>query len=343
MNTLIKYFGGSIIFAIVALCAVYIETGNPLLLGTVLTLAVIEIALSFDNAVVNAAQLSKMSVFWKKMFLYVGIFIAVIGMRVLFPVGIVSIVGDVSMQTALDWALTNPTQFEHTLISSHAMVAGFGGAFLSMVFLSFFMDKERDEFWLAPIEKPLAAIGSLDMVQAMIVGSLSYAVSLNMEHGGHEFFMAALAGMITFGVIEIIKHLLEGATDEATANTVGTVAKAGLGAFIYIEILDSAFSADGVLAAFAISSNVFVIAAGLGIGAMFVRSMTVMLDATGTLKTYQYLETGAFWSIGFLSASIMIEPFLEIPDYMIALTSVSIIIASVIHSAFDNRQEESTN
>jgi hypothetical protein len=155
--------------------------------------------------------------------------------------------------------------------------------------------------------------------------------------------MAALAGMITFGVIEIIKHLLEGATDEATANTAGTVAKAGLGAFIYIEILDSAFSADGVLAAFAISSNVFVIAAGLGIGAMFVRSMTVMLDATGTLKTYQYLETGAFWSIGFLSASIMIEPFLEIPDYMIALTSVSIIIASVIHSALDNRQEESTN
>lgn len=340
MNTVIKYFSGSIIFAVIVLSALYIETGNMMLLGTALTLAVIEIALSFDNAVVNAAQLGKMSLFWKKMFLYVGIFIAVFGMRVLFPIGIVSIVGDVSLSTALDWALTDPKQFETTLISSHELVAGFGGAFLSMVFLSFFMDKERNEFWLAPIEKPLAKIGSLDMVQAMIVGSIAYVVSLNMEHGGHEFFMAALVGMLTFGLIEIVKHLLESTTSEETANTVGVVAKAGLGTFIYLEILDSAFSADGVLAAFAITSNVFVIAAGLGIGAMFVRSMTVMLDATGTLKTYQYLETGAFWSIGFLSTAIMIEPFVEIPDYMIALTSVSIIIASVLHSIYDNKLEQ---
>ena len=52
-----------------------------------------------------------------------------------------------------------------------------------------------------------------------------------------------------------------------------------------------------MIGAFALSNNIFIIALGLGIGAMFVRSMTVMLVDKGTLSEYRYLEHGAFWAI----------------------------------------------
>jgi hypothetical protein len=56
-----------------------------------------------------------------------------------------------------------------------------------------------------------------------------------------------------------------------------TMAKAGLSLFLYLEVLDASFSFDGVVGAFALSKNIFIIALGLGIGAMFVRSLTIML------------------------------------------------------------------
>src|SRR3546814_2035768 len=69
---------------------------------------------------------------------------------------------------------------------------------------------------------------------------------------------------------------------EAPVATTGQVAKAGFGAFLYLEVLDASFSFDGVIGAFALSNNLFIIAIGLGIGAMFVRSMTIFLVKQGT-------------------------------------------------------------
>ena len=55
-------------------------------------LAVMEISLSFDNAVVNASVLKGWDEFWKKIFLTVGILVAVFGMRLVFPIVIVAAV-----------------------------------------------------------------------------------------------------------------------------------------------------------------------------------------------------------------------------------------------------------
>ncbi|MFX8569929.1 DUF475 domain-containing protein, partial [Acinetobacter baumannii] len=57
-------------------------------------LAVMEVSLSFDNAVVNASVLRGWDHFWKMIFLTVGILIAVFGMRLIFPVLIVSMTAD---------------------------------------------------------------------------------------------------------------------------------------------------------------------------------------------------------------------------------------------------------
>lgn len=48
-------------------------------------LAVMEVSLSFDNAVVNASVLRNWDHFWKMIFLTVGIFSTCIGMRLVFP------------------------------------------------------------------------------------------------------------------------------------------------------------------------------------------------------------------------------------------------------------------
>src|SRR3546814_895314 len=122
------------------------------------------------------------------------------------------------------------------------------------------------------------------------------------------FLVAAIAGLLTFIGVEIVNHVLE-----APVATTGQVAKAGFGAFLYLEVLDASFSFDGVIGAFALSNNLFIIAIGLGIGAMFVRSMTIFLVRQGTLSEYRYLEHGAFYAIIALAAIMYINPFQPIP------------------------------
>ena len=50
-----------------------------------------------------------------------------------------------------------------------------------------------------------------------------------------------------------------------------------------------------MIGAFAITNSVLLIVAGLGAGAIWVRSLTVYLLRTGALSKYKYLENGAHW------------------------------------------------
>lgn len=326
-----KYFGGATIFAIAVLLSLYLYTGDPTALFLAVVLTVIEISLSFDNAVVNASYLKTMPPIWKKAFLWVGIFIAVIGMRIFFPLAIVSTIGDVSISESWNMALFDQQRFSDILVTSHETVAGFGGAFLLMVFITFFMDEEKEEFWLKPIESRLSKIGALDRVEILVVGGITYWISTQLENGT-AFFLASIAGIALFSAVDVLKQWLESTSGPETANTTSSVLKAGLGTFLFLEVLDSSFSFDGVIAAFAISTNILIVASGLGIGAIFVRSATIMLDETGALTIYKYLEHAAFWAIGWLAICILVGVFYHIPEWIIAGISLLIIATGVIHS-----------
>ena len=108
--------------------------------------------------------------------------------------------------------------------------------------------------------------------------------------------------------------------------------------FLYLEVLDASFSFDGVIGAFAISSNLFVIAAGLGIGALYIRSLTVYLVKKGTLSEYIYLEHGAHWAIGALAVTMLIGVSRQIPEVVSGLTGAILILASVLSSIIRNRR-----
>src|SRR5690349_5904214 len=114
--------------------------------GVVLILSILEISLSFDNAVVNAGVLKQMNAFWQKIFLTVGILIAVFGMRLVFPVLIVAITAKVNPVEAVRLAVDNPDRYESLVTDAHPAIAAFGGMFLLMIFLDFIFE-DRDIKW----------------------------------------------------------------------------------------------------------------------------------------------------------------------------------------------------
>jgi len=302
---------------------------------TVAILAVLEISLSFDNAVVNAKALKDMDPIWKQRFLTWGMVIAVFGMRVVFPLLIVSVVAGINPLAAFNMALHTPDIYAATLTSAHVLVAGFGMAFLLMVFLKFFFDKEKEVHWIGFVEKHLR---HLEATEIAVTLGITYAISLFLEaHEAHQFIVASMMGLITFIAVEWVGELL-GEEEHGDATT--AVAKAGLGAFIYLEILDASFSFDGVIGAFALTTNIFVIALGLGAGAFAVRGMTLMLVDKGTLSEFRYLEHGAFYAIGTLAALMGVGTFHEVPEIVTGLLGADFIAAAVISSVVYNKREE---
>ena len=335
----LKYFRGSFLLMAIVFGALYMYTGSAQDLMSAVTLTIVEIAVSFDNAIVNASKLNSMNAFWRKMFLTIGMLIAVGFMRVYFPIQIVSVVGDIPLLSALDLAFTDQNQFAQILTSAHVLVAGFGGAFLMMVFMEYFVNHEKEVHWLPGIEHILSRMDEkVEAIQAVLVLAAAYAVSTYMDHGGQQFFNAALVGVGTFILVDALKRALE-AIDEVLARGTYAFLAGGLGTFIYLEVLDASFSFDGVIAAFAISKSILVVAAGLGIGALFVRSLTIMLVDKGTLSEFRYLEHGAFWAIGGLSGFMFAGALVHIPEWVIAGTSAVLIVASYVHSVLVNNQE----
>ena len=133
-------------------------------------LSVLEISLSFDNAVVNAVVLKKMSKVWQRRFLTWGIAIAVFGMRFLFPLIIVSVIGQVSLWNSLTMAISRPQEYSLMMQGAHLAVSALGGAFLLMVFLNYFFSQKKDLHWITIIEMPAAKMGvfqSIELIMAI--------------------------------------------------------------------------------------------------------------------------------------------------------------------------------
>jgi hypothetical protein len=294
----------------------------------VVVLGVLEVSLSFDNAVVNAAVLRDMPPVWRKRFLTWGMVIAVFGMRVVFPLAIVAIAARLGPLAAIELAAENPAEYERIITSAHVTISGFGGTFLAMVGLTYFFDQDKEVHWIGFIERWLARLAALQTIQIGIVLVALYAMSLLLPaDDGFALLKAGIFGLLAYLVVEAISSVLEPAAEA------GTVVRAGMAGFLYLNLLDSAFSFDGVIGAFALSNNIFIIALGLGIGAMFVRSLTILLVERGTLSEYRYLEHGAFWAILVLAAIMLLSARFEIPEVVTGFIGALFIGLSLFASA----------
>lgn len=359
---LLKTFGWS--FAITALGLVAaVFYGGWQALGVVAILTVLEISLSFDNAVINAGILKKMNAFWQKIFLTVGVLIAVFGMRLVFPVVIVAISAKLGPIEAIDLSFNDPDRYQQLVTDAHPSIAAFGGMFLLMIFLDFIFE-DRDIQWLRWIERPLAKLGKVDMLSVcvalivLLVSALTFATHAHQHGGAHAdktstVLLAGVAGLITYLVVGGLSGFFENKLEEEeereheaeeeakkTGKTVAPVVLAGKAAFfmfLYLEVLDASFSFDGVIGAFAITNEIVLMALGLGIGAMYVRSLTVYLVRQGTLDDYVYLEHGAHYAIGALSVILLVTIQYQINEIITGLVGVVLIAWSFWSSVRRNK------
>ena len=299
-------------------------------------LAVLEISLSFDNAIVNANKLKTMTPVWRRRFLTWGILIAVFGMRIVFPLLIVVIAARIGPWQAMVLAATEPGEYARIMHDAHLPIAAFGGTFLMMVGLSFFFDHEKDVHWVRWLERHMARYASIRGVEVAIalIAVMGFSRLQADPVSQQVFLSAAIWGLLTFLLVEVLGGLLDDAQ-----NTRADAAKGGLGAFLYLEVLDASFSFDGVIGAFALTQNLFIIAIGLGIGAMYVRSMTIMLVERGTLTQYRYLEHGAFYAIIALSLIMFVQSLVHIPEIITGLGGAGLIGLSLWSSVRSNRAE----
>ncbi len=341
------YYRASLIFTLVCLgLGVWYgwsSTGGSVagtvgMLWIILVLSVLEISLSFDNAVVNATVLKDMDKIWQRRFLTWGMAIAVFGMRIVFPLAIVAIAAGLGPVEAVRLSLNDPVQYEEIVSSAHIGIAGFGGAFLSMVGLKFFFDADKEVHWISVIEKRLTRISSVQAAEIALLLLVLWGISTRLpDEEALAFMVAGVLGLITFIAVEAIGTILE--LREEAKKAAGVVVRSGLGGFLYLNVLDASFSFDGVIGAFALSNNMVIIALGLSIGAMFVRSMTIHLVEKGTLAQYRFLEHGAFWAIIALGGIMLVSAVVHIPETITGLIGATLIGLSLWWSIRHNRRE----
>ena len=352
-----KHFRESIFITLAGFIAAYfwaehiaVGTGLKMLFVTFF-LAILEITLSFDNAVVNALILEKMEPKWQHRFLTWGILIAVFGMRFLFPVLIVSIFSNLSIIKTIHLALEDVSQYTHYLHIAHAPLVTFGGAFLMMVGLEYFFNENKN-LWLEKIEKFFINL-KIRFLDIIITVFLIFGVQFFVNEAERmHIIISGITGILAYILIKQLCSLLEkkqkglisdGDTaygnNNITKDITNGAAKGGFMMFMYLELIDASFSLDGVLGSFAISKDIVIITIGLAIGAMFVRSLTLVMVEMHTLKRYPYLSSGAHYAILTLSIIMFISTFYEVPEIITGTLGLIFVGSSFFASINENKKE----
>jgi hypothetical protein len=259
---------------------------------------------------------------WQKRFLTWGMVIAVFGMRFLFPIIIVSVAANIGIVETAKMAFMQPEKYHQVLVGVEKLIYAFGGAFLWMVF-SDFLFEEKEVRWLKPIEKTAEKFGrvnNISLIVAMIIG-----IVVVYDAADYKIAIAYFLGILSYS-------LLNGINDLFSIDGV----KNGLMGLLYLEVLDASFSFDGVIGAFAITGNLILIMIGLGIGAMFVRSLTIWLVEKGVLSEYKYLEHGAHYAIGVLAVIMLLKIFMHIGEELTGTLGLALLIIAFLHSKLEN-------
>lgn len=330
-------------FAITATLLIWVGAalwGGPAALFTVIVLTLLETTFSADNAVVNSKVIVTMSPFWQKLFMTVGIFIAVFLVRFILPILIVVATAGLGFGEVLHLALNDTHHYEQELAKAEPAISAFGGTFLLMIALSYFIDYEKQTHWLKFLEKRLGKLGRFDELTVFVMLLASLALYFTVDA---QYHAAVLVASITAMILHIGLNLLDAVFEKSKKHSLSAKQKVGgaaFAAFMYLEILDASFSLDGVIGAFAITGSVVLIMAGLGAGAVWVRAMTIHLVRAKALSKYIFLEHGAHWALIFLGGVMLAKLYhVELPEWMVGLTGIGVIALSILWSRREKKRQ----
>ena len=336
-----RIFGVSAFLTIALGVAVAIN-GGIAALWIYLVLVILEITFSFDNAVVNSRILIRLSKFWQTLFLTVGIFFAVFVVRFLLPVIIVSVATGLNFGEVIGLAINAPQVYASELHHSEPLINAFGGTFLVMIGLSYFIDREKSIHWIHP-EKALARLARIRYIRLILILIATLIIGSTVDPSLHSVVLwSSLAGIVLHIGLEGMAALFGDGEDKSKKKGKKPAQMVGMAAFAmfcYLQVLDASFSFDGVIGAFAITTSVFLIMAGLGAGAVWVRSLTVYLVRTGTLAKYRYLEHGAHWAIFALGVMMLAKLYhIELPEWATGGLGLVFIIGALTSSVLEQRR-----
>lgn len=293
-------------------------------------LVLLEVTFSFDNAVINSRILARMSKFWQTMFLTIGIVTAVFVVRFILPIVIVMLSSQHDFMNVLHMALHQPAAYSATLHSAAPIINAFGGTFLLMIGISYFMDRNKDLYWLKRIEKMMSRFGRYEVFKVFVMLLVAMGLYATADPAHREAILAAsVLGTLVHLALELFGDYFSARQSHAKVLT----GMAAFASFVYLDILDASFSLDGVIGAFAITNDVILIIAGLGAGALWVRSLTVYLTQTNKLAKYRYLEHGAHWAILALGVVMLVKLYhVDPPEWFVGSIGL-IFIATAIGSS----------
>lgn len=305
-------------------------------------LTILEVTFSFDNAVVNSRVLARLSPLWQKLFLTVGIFIAVFVVRFALPLLIVMMATGLDFGSVLNLALHDPKRYGEALHTAGPVIDAFGGTFLLMISVSYFFNQDKIVHWLRPIERAFASLGKIRFIKLIVMLTVAAVIFLTVGANLQQaVLISSLLGIILQVGLEAMGTYFEKSMSHKSKSAPALlVGWAALASFIYLEVLDASFSFDGVIGAFAITNSVLLIVAGLGVGALWVRSLTVYLMRTGTLAKYRYLEHGAHWAIMALGIVMLIKLYrVEMAEWLTGSLGLIFIVTAVATSIIEKRQQ----
>ncbi|HEY5667547.1 MAG TPA: DUF475 domain-containing protein, partial [Candidatus Saccharimonadales bacterium] len=186
--------------------------------------------------------------------------------------------------------------------------------------------------WLGFLERYLGKLGRFDNITIFFMLLASIVVYFTVDPAHHALVLiASICAMALHIGLELLSAAM-GSEDKHT-KTANKTGYAAFAAFLYLEILDASFSLDGVIGAFALTSSVVLIMAGLGAGAVWVRAMTIHLVRVNALAKYVFLEHGAHWAIGFLGGVMLLKLYhVELPEWLVGSLGLVFIGAAIIGS-----------
>lgn len=322
--------------------ALMFSYGGLSLLWLYIILVLLEVTFSFDNAVINSRILARLSPLWQTLFLTIGIFFAVFVVRFLFPILIVMLSTGLGGAHVVDLALNHPEDYAHELEKAGPSIEAFGGTFLLMIGLYYFVDRQKDVHWFGRLEELLSKAGRVRFLKLITMFSVAVVMYFTVEkHVQQAVLVSSLLGIALHVGLESISSFFEKRQPEGgkSKKLIQQTGWAAFASFMYLQVLDASFSLDGVIGAFAITNSVLLIMAGLGAGALWVRSLTVYLVRNGTLAKYRYLEHGAHWAILALGLVMIAKLYhVELPEWLTGSLGLIFIVTAIVTSVIEKRQ-----
>ena len=254
----------------IALGAMMAFYGGLSALWLFVVFALLEVTFSFDNAVLNSRILARMSPLWQKLFLTVGIFIAVFVVRFALPILIVQFATGLSFADVVNLALNQPEKYGEELHHAAPVIDAFGGTFLLMIGVSYFLDHDKVVHWLRPVERAMARAGRIRFIKLIVMSIVAAVLYMTVDQElKHTVLLSSAIGILLQFGLHSMSVFFDKSMNKKSGNKITQqVGLAAFASFMYLEVLDASFSFDGVIGAFAITTSVLLIVAGLGVGAL---------------------------------------------------------------------------